>query len=466
MLAAILLMVSGVFVAIGEESVSADDPEGDVSAFNAGFDEAAGVDVTGVRVSYKDGILVYIVEVAGSLKDKGMYAYDVVLEVNQVVRYEVAVVITDGSVTMAYFILEGHPSGTLTSDKVNVTVRDSLLEFRVALPSELSPFNKDKFEGEVEYWIIANTRYTSTETGGMAGDDLTALIQPSGGEPTETTTTGTMGEEVTGGEVNETTGLIFRDLNARAEGVDVEIRGTPTVKLMLTESSKVPGLRIAVMEVNVEGGSTGASHVALAIEVFVNGELASQYVVNTLTLGHSDDDGVENGYQMSFTIPQLQGANVDFEVREELTPLDGWGTWRYNSIYKIPVGPKYISEMQFAKLISELEKGNAEVYITAIAFSGLDENQYTTVTKKAELSYSIGGGEQPITTTTTMVTSKKQVTVPGTTVTPILTTTTTDTGTTSVVAENGESGGVPIALVAAIIVVVVAAGAAFAFLRR
>ena len=461
-------------------SVSASDPAGDVYIFNADIGEAAGVDIVDISIVYDEErkILAYNVELAGTPKRSGVYSYDIVLEINQTIRYEAIIVITNGAFSLTYFILEGHPLGVLNVDRINATVNDSMLEIEVPLSNEFSPFNTDVLGEAVEYWIMANTRYTSS-TGGVAGDEMLVLIPIGEGEGETITYTSTETPVEPGGVSDNETMIIFKDLNARVEGVDVSINEAPRIKFMLVEPSSMPGMKIAILNVTVEGVSKGASHVAIAIEAFSGEKLLSQYIVNSATMGQQDLDGVENGYQMRFRPPQPQGIYA-IDIREELVPLKGWSTWRFTASYKVPVGPETVSELQFIKFIEEMEKRNVEVYITAIAFSGLDENQYSTVTKKAEITYSLeGAAEAPSTTanegtrvgatTTSPITTGAKtagVGIPGAGGVASTPTTTTTSEERVAMDEEGDSG-VSMTLVAvAATIAIVALGAAIMLLRR
>lgn len=374
-------------VSIGQESLILQDPQGDAVGFQVGPDAVESIDVVYVGIhSVEDGMAI-IMKFAGEQLDTGTYAYRVSVQDQASDKmYELILVITGGSVVQGEYILQ-LPSGVITipvtQDDVSIegaTITVMVKPARSGIPEVPLP-TTDKSLQEVQ--LIVETAYTGEN--GIASDEANTFINLAGGGQageTQQPATETQEAEEPGGYVPSQP---FRDLDSKAPGVDVEVKGTPIIRLIDTT---INGMPYSVIEIEVEGTSKGADHVGLVIEVFLNGMLDTQTIFNMETHPDSmlDVDGARNGYTRSIQSPLGPNAPMVY-IEESLKPVKGWSEWSFKGVYKIPA-VQLAQTIQMQELLKQIKDRNVEIYVTALAFGDPGETQYTTATKKAEIKLS------------------------------------------------------------------------------
>ncbi len=402
-LIALISLLLLTYTTLGQTTYSLTDAEGDVTILNIDPEHAKGVDILGASIKYSSEaeMLVITIQLAAPPQESGIYGYNVVLHFYRTDGgesiYTVTLRIVNGEKAFSQILLEA-PEGTYRNLQVKYMVEGNTLRIYAPLPSYLNPDNIKASEIQ----LVVESRTFTVGGEGMAEDLASTYItsNPSQGGEGETPTytqTPTMTETTT--SEYEYTRTPFRDNPSQAPGVTVSIKGTPTIEV---SESRVNGIPVVILRVNVEGESQGASHIALAFEIFINGELDSQTFYNTVSFnGAVDSDGPVNGYEMTLTLPVSN--QVPYKVEEKLKPVGGdWSSWVFQGEYKIPG-----TASQFKNLLNMIEAikgGDAEVYVTAIAFKSSNEAEYTTATKKADIEIqgeSIGGAPTKTGTQTT-----------------------------------------------------------------
>ncbi|MEB3861310.1 MAG: hypothetical protein GSR84_03725 [Desulfurococcales archaeon] len=376
-------------ISTGQANLILQDPEGDAVGFQLGQDAVASIDIVYTGIHEAEDGLIIIMKFAGEQLGEGTYGYRVsVQDQGSDKMYELVLVTAGGSVVNGEYIIQ-LPTGTIiipvTQDDVSMegtTITVNVRPQKAGIQEVPLP-TTDKSLQEVQ--LIVEASYTAQ--GGIASDEANTFIYTT--QQGRATTTQARAEPTT--EPPDVPLNTFKDLEAKASGVQVEIKGTPQIRLVDTVINGIP---YTILEINTQGTSQGADHVGLAIEIFINGKLDTQTIINMETHPDSmlDSDGAKNGYTRSIQIPLGPNAPT-ITIDETLKPTNEWKEWSFTGVYKMPA-VQLAKTIEIQELFNQIKEHNVEVYITAIAFSDPTETKYTTITKKAEIKLTENSSRQ------------------------------------------------------------------------
>lgn len=426
-------------ISIGQRNIVAEDPVGDAIGDGVSQDAIASVDIKHLGVYGREDGMTIVLAMAGSLLEEGTYIFRIGFYGDDSSIEVIIGPYTPSADTDVPGFIEGSSAMGDFRYPVSVSIEGSTIMVEVdatgpgaSFMLNMLPTHNSKLKS---LNIIVESSYATID--GSAHDELQYSVNlESGGGAGVPTTTMTREEPMM-----TMPKVVFRDLGAKASGVDVSITGTPSIRIYTVEGD---GIYYTVIEARVEGTSRGADHVGVVIEFFSNGDLVDQELYNMMIYGGIvDDDGAGNGYSYDYVV-QIPNTQYKMEIHEHLEPKGGsWSSWAFTAEYKIPgIHEQGISNLKEA--IEALKGGKAEVYVTAVAFKDGGETQYTTASKQVKVtiedSVAPGASVEAATSKATSVT-------------------TSEGGT-----EGGGASGASMAVVAAAIIIVLAV-AGFVFFK-